>query len=368
MHKTIPFSKIAISPKLVELITQGVGDGRLDHVARLQDELATLTHKQYVLATTSATSALHLAMCAMDIKRGDKVLCPVNSFANVPEVVRHFDAEPVFVDTLPGSYVIDPLKLIEAAARINSKKLRAVLVNHPAGEHAPMEEIRKIADRYNLKIVEDITERLGASDIGIYSDMAIVGFGTYGDNTIDGGALLTDNDELYNRAHLLRYHGIEHTSDDVADMYDVLDIGCPYKMSDFVGMYCRTLLQDHSHRERRQQEIASYYRARLSEAKNITLPIDTPDHQYAQFIIEIATNRDAFARKLKNAGIEVGVPYIPLNLTKYYKNKYKLKVFDFPVALDSYQKLMSLPIYAELTDDELGYICDAIIEIAKNHK
>ncbi len=364
----IPFRKAYIPEGLSKSLEHGLKNGNSGRAEDIEQDIVSKYGVRYALGTSSSTAALHLAMCALDLKRGDKVLCPVNSFVDIPEVVRHFDAEPVFVDTLPGTYVIDPDKLAQTASKIKGKKLRAVIVTHPGGRRAPMESIREVADRFDLKIIEDATERMGAEDIGTHSDMSVIGFGSKIDNTIDGGALLGNDEGYYERARLLRNHGMVYTSDEASYMYDVLDIGCQYRMNDFDALYCRALMESNDNVISRRQEIAKIYDARLGKIENIKTPNPQEDHLYTQYIIEIGTNRDAFARKLLDKGIEVSVQYIPLNLTKYYKEKYNLKVFDFPVALDSYQKMMSLPIYPSLSDDEAGYICDAVIEIAKTHK
>ncbi len=367
MSIKIPFRKVSIPIDLGKRIEKGIKNGFVS-TESLESKLARVCSVEYVLSTSSSTAALHLSMCALNLKRGDKVLCPVGSFVDLPEVVRHFDAEPVFVDTLPGTYAMDPEKLADTAQKINGKKLRAVLIDHPGGTKAPMEQIREVADKFDLKVIEDATERLGADDIGNYSDMAIVGFGSKIDNTIDGGALLSNNKEYFERAKLLRNHGIVYTSQDVSYVYDVLDIGCQYRMNEFNAIYCETLLDENKKTISRRKEIASLYDKLLQGVTNIKIPQAQADHLYTRYTIEIDTNRDAFARKLRDKGIEAGVEYIPLNLTKYYKEKYSLRVFDFPVALDSFQKMLSLPIYPALRNDEIEYICTAVKEIAKTHK
>ncbi len=368
MSISIPFYRHTFPDELLPALTAASeGDGG-DAVKALEAKAVASTGMAYALATSTSTAALHLAMCALDLKRGDKVLCPVNSFVDLPEVVRHFDAEPVFVDTLPGSYAIDPEKLAEAAEKIKGKKLRAVLINHPGGKLAPMEAIREVADAYNLKIIEDASEIIGSPEIGRYSDMAVIGFGTKTDNAIDGGLLLSQTPAYYERGKLLRNHGLVYASDETPYLYDVLDIGCQYRMSEYVAIYCQALFDQIPQENARRKTIAEQYHAALSSVNTITLPRKNPTDMHHQFIVQVGTNRDAFARKLRQKGIEVSVRYVPLNFTKYYKEKYGLKVFDFPSALDGYQKMMSLPIYPELSDDEVAYVCEAIRTIAKSHR
>jgi dTDP-4-amino-4,6-dideoxygalactose transaminase len=369
MHSNVPFQTTTIPAGLTERIEEAIASNRLSGAAlKLERDVAAYVGKQYALATSNSTAALHLAMCALDLKRGDKVLCPINAFADLPEVVRHFDAEPVFVDVLPESYAVDPASVRKAAEKIKGKKLRAVLVSHPGGHPAPMQALQEVARAYDLKIIEDATEMMGSPVAGVFSDMAVFGLGSKTDNIIDGGLLLSDHAAYNERARLLRNHGLVYPAEEIPYLYDILDIGCQYRMQDFAAIYCQELFAHHEESTRRRRAIAARYREALSGLDNLSMPKDHPDHLYAQFIIQVATNRDAFARKLRAEGIEVGVPYIPLNLTQYYKEKYALKVFDFPVALDAYQKMMALPIYPSMSDEEVDRVCRAVADVAKDHR
>jgi len=180
--------------------------------------------------------------------------------------------------------------------------------------------------------------------------------------------LLTDSETYYRRGKLLRNHGMVYASDETRYLYDILDIGCQYRMNEFSALYCRALFAETAETVQRRRAIARHYFDALKRVKNITLPEDDAEGLYTQFIVTVDTNRDAFARKLREKGIEVSVQYIPLNFTKYYKEKYGLKVFDFPVALDGYQKMMSLPIYPQMSDTEVEQVCEAIKTIAKDHR
>jgi len=364
----IPFCKAQIPNGLPKAILDSIAVQTFADAKKIEEQISDRCKIEYALATSSTTAALHLSMCALDLKRGDKVLCPVNSFVNIPEVVRHFDAEPVFVDTLPGSYAVDPVKLAQTAEKIKGKKLRAVIVSHIGGKSAPMSDIRQVADDYGLVLVEDATERTGAADTGRYSDLAVIGFGSKLESSFDGGMLLTNDESYFQRAQLLRDHGMVRTSREAGYMYDVLDIGCQYKMSGYDALYALAAWEENSRNIDRRTHIAKIYNQMLGGISGIRIPDEDKDHLYTQYIIEISTNRDTFARKLKERGIEVSVRYMPLNLTRYYKDKYKLKVFDFPAALEAYQKMISLPIYPSLSDEEAKYICESVISIAKTHK
>jgi len=203
----------------------------LSQVSQLEAEFASYVGAEYALATSHGTSALHLAMLALDLKRGDKVVCSVNAYPNVPEVVRHFDAEPVFIDIEVDNYNIN-LDLLEAYLEDNqSKKLKAVIVTHVAGTTVDLDRLYSIAKIYDVKIVEDASEALGATFNGerigsTGADITCFDFSAHlKKNICNGGMLVTNDDEIMERAKLLSNHAIERDEDSLEYIYDVVDIG-----------------------------------------------------------------------------------------------------------------------------------------------
>jgi dTDP-4-amino-4,6-dideoxygalactose transaminase len=343
------------------------------HLEKLEERTQELYGTPHVLGTANSTAALHLAMCALDLKRGDKVICSVNAYVDVPEVVRHFDAEPIFVDCDPFSYNINPERLEEALEANQSKKLRAVIVNHMAGLPAELETIYELAERYHVQVIEDLTDAplvpwkegiLGADERTLLS---IAGLGNKIDGRFDAGLLLSHNDECHERALLLRNHAMVRERGGASYLYDVRDIGCQYRLDEYSAVYASHLLERLGDENRRRKEIAEIYFKALEGLNHLRLPLRSEGHSYFRYIVEIDRNRDAFARKLAEKGIEIGLHYVPLHTTRYYKEKYELKLFDFPWAMGVYQRAMSLPNHPDLTDEEILYICEAIREIDAEH-
>lgn len=370
----IPFYQRGVFPEsLIENLREYRGGGLEGTLERFEEAVGAYVGAPYALGTNSSTSALHLAMCALDLKRGDKVLCPVNAFVDLPEVVRHFDAEPIFVDCDPKTYNIDLGKLEEALERYNHKKLRAVIVNHMAGLAVDMERLWGLAKEYDIQIVEDATHALGAEyrgrRIGSFPEnlLTVFSFGEKCGNHFNAGVLVTHNEECHRRAALLRNHGMVEHQGSVDYLYDVVDIGCQYRLNDYDALYADVFLKELDHRRERRKAIAARYRKELSGLRHLHLPVDHPEHSYSRFIVEIDRNRDAFARALNARGIEVNLHYVPLHTTSYYKEKYGLKLFDFPNAMHTYQRVLSLPNRPEMSDEELAYVCEAIREIDVQH-
>ncbi len=368
----IPFYRPDVSKKelsKVEKVLHGEAEGVVeDFETKFEDYIGC----GHALSTSHGTAALHLAMLAIDLKRGDKVLCSVNAFPSVPEVVRHFDAEPVFIDVDEWTYNMDIDKLEHYLEEHSNKKLKAVIATHIAGQPMDLERLYNIAKIYDVKIIEDASAALGATynsrKIGSTgADITCFSFSPHMKLTIsNGGVLATDDLEMMERASLLRNHGIVKEEESLSYIYDVVEIGNKYTMSPLEAAFNTAFIAHQDMAIERQQELAARYNERLKGTHHITLPEVHRDHAFFNYIIKVDKNRDGFARDLLARGIETGLHYIPLHLMSYYKNKYGLRINDFPVALRNYQQILSLPIYAAMTDKEVDYVCDNIIELAKN--
>ncbi len=368
----VPFSKYISTVDEHSNVSDVLDGDDIEQVKKLEYEVADYVGAKYALATSHGTSALHLAMLALDLKRGDKVVCSVNSFANVPEVVRHFDAEPIFIDIDIDSYNID-LNLLENYLEKNkSKKLKAVIVSHVAGKCVDLDRLYSMANIYGVKIVEEASTALGA----IYKEKKIGSTGAdivcfdfsphLKKNVCNGGMLVTDNEEIMKRAKMIGKHAISCNKDNLEYIYDVVDIGYDYSLSELNGAYIRAQVKHQDKNITRQKEIAKIYTKAFENLLHVTSPQNVDeDDIFSLYIIKIDKNRDSFAVELKKKGIESGLHYIPLHLQSYYKTKYDLRVNDFPVALRSYQQVLSLPIYGDMSDADVEFVTDSIKKIDK---
>jgi len=339
-----------------------------DAVEKLEEKFKNISKSKHCLAVSNSSLAIHLSLCAIDLKRGDKVICAVNSYVDIPESIRHFDSEPIFTDIDKRSYNIDIESFKEAIKNNKSKKLRAVIVSHFAGFKQDIAEIIDIAKENNLIVIEDFSDTPTLENRADFSgDIAIYSLNYKLDNTIKGAMLNFKNSKEYERAKLLREHGLINKSKDVSYLYDIVDIGYDYRLDGLNAYLLSVLLKDRVSLIEKKREIAKIYFEELEGLKHITLPIKDDKHPYSYFIVEVDKNRDAFARELKKLGIEVGLHYIPLNFTKYYKEKYGLKIFSFPNALGAYQRIMSLPCNGKMSANDAKEVCKAVKEVAKAH-
>ena len=309
----IPFSKYVSGIESHSNVSDVLDGEDINQVEVLEDDFKNYIGAKYALATSHGTSALHLAMLALELKRGDKVVCSVNAHPSIPEVVRHFDAEPVFIDINEQSYNIN-LDLLENYLEDNkSKKLKAVIVTHVGGATVDLDRLYSIAKIYNVKIVEDASDALGTTYNGekigsIGADITCFNFSSHlKKNICNGGMLVTNDDEIMERARLLSNHAIVQDEGALDYIYDVVDIGNDYSLSSLNAAYIRAQLKDQDKNIQRQKEIAKIYNDLLADVEHITIPeITTEEYPYSLYVIKVDKNRDSFAVKLKEQGIQTG--------------------------------------------------------------
>jgi dTDP-4-amino-4,6-dideoxygalactose transaminase len=370
----IPFHRPRVG-KALEKNIQDALNLKSAHVKELESEFAKFIGSEYAVSTNSGSSALHLSMCALDLKRGDKIICCVNSFVNVPEVVRHFDAEPIFVDVDKNGYMMDLDKLKQTIVNNRSKKLRGIIISHIAGQTVDLNELYAIAKENKLKVIEDASDALGAEFNGkkignTGADMVAFSFAPHRQGALANGGMLVTNDEaLAQRADLIKSHGIKTKGWDeygnLDYLYDVVEPGWGYDMSELNAAYARFILAELNLKINRLKEIGNTYSKELNGLKGIKIPSQEHGQTFLQYIVEVNTNRDNFAGELKKRGVNISLQYIPLHMTTYYKAKYELKVYSFPNALENYAKVMALPFFSSMSDEEVKYVCDMVKEVVK---
>ncbi len=368
----IPFNKYESSRDAHSNVSDALDGEDLEQIQKLEEEFREYVGSEYALATSHGTSALHLAMLALDLKRGDKVICSVNAHPSVPEVVRHFDAEPVFIDIAKDSYNIDLDKLENYLEENKSKKLKAVVVTHLGGVTVDLNRVYSMASIYDVKIVEDASDALGATYKGqkigaTGADIVCFNFSPHlKKNICNGGMLVSDDEDIMQRARLLANHAMVRDENALEYIYDVIDIGNDYSLSHLNAAYIRAQIKEQDANIARQKEIAAMYSEGLQGVEHIITPdMNNEENPFSLYIIKVDKNRDSFAVALKEEGIGTGLHYIPLHLLTYYKSKYALRVNDFPVALRSYQQVLSLPNYPSMSDEDVNTVIDTIKKIAK---
>ncbi|MCI6989738.1 MAG: aminotransferase class I/II-fold pyridoxal phosphate-dependent enzyme [Campylobacter sp.] len=369
----IPLYKPFKSQVGLDLISQVVEDNDTNIIYELEKTLMDYFNVSHVISTNNGTSAVHLSLCAMETKRADKFICSVNSFPNVAQCIRHFDAEPIFVDINEDDFNIN-LDAFEKTIKENQhKKLKGAFINHVAGQAADLKELSAIANKYGVKIINDANKGVGLNyentKIGSCKDAFISCFQNHRQtkpSLANAGFITTNSDEISDMARLLRNYGLttKNLKNQLNYVYDIVQIGQKYDIDAISAAYSLAQFKEIENLTQRRREIAEIYSNELADCTHITLPAAKKDHIFTEFIIKIDKNRDEFAKQLEEKGIETGLHYIPIHLLTYYKQKYNFKINDFPSALKVYSQILSLPIYESLSDEEVHYICKQIKLIA----
>ena len=349
---------------------------------KFEKDFLEYTHAKYAVALNSCTAALHLALAAIDLKEGDEVITTPFTFSSTGEVIAYFKAKPVFVDIKLDTYNINP-KLIEEKI---TKKTRAIIPVHYAGQPCDMDKILEIARKHNLIVIEDAAHAIAArykeKSIGSISDFTCFSFyATKNLTTGEGGMLTTENDKWAEKVKILSLHGIskdawKRYTKSGSWHYEIIDMGFKYNMNDLTASLGIQQLKKIEKFTKIREIIAEQYTNQLNEIPEITTPFVKTNIRHAWHLYQILLdtsklkiNRNEFIKELTEANIGVSVHFIPLHLHPFYKDKYGYNKGDFPVTESIYERIISLPIYPTLKKEEIKYITDTIKElIEKNRK
>lgn len=355
-----------------------------------EEAFSKYTGARYALAVNSATAALHLALESVGLRQGDKVITTPYTFAATAEVIRYFNADPVFIDVRKEDCNIDPAGIekfcseecaVKKGVLCHNKTgsaVKAIIPVHIGGVPCDMDAISRIAKKYGLKVIEDAAHALPVSykgkRVGTISD--ITAFSFYATKTIttaEGGMAVTGDKALYERMKVMRLHGIDrdawnrYSGNGAGWYYEIIGAGYKYNMTDIAASLGIGQLKKADSFYEKRKHIARIYNKGLKGIKGLELPPHAMDgsswHLYIVKIDSDKVSRDDFIKKLQEKGIGTSVHFIPLHIQPYYRDLYKLASDDFPVAYDSYKKSVSLPIYTRLTDNQVASIVSAIKEI-----
>lgn len=325
-------------------------------VALFEENFASYCKAQYCVGAANGTDALILALKALGISAGDEVITAVNTFFATAEAISAVGATPVFVDMDPQTYTINTNE-IEKRITPNTK---AIIPVHLYGQPADMNKILEIAQKHNLKVIEDAAQAHGAEyhgrRIGSLGDIACFSFypgknlGAYG----DAGAIVTNNRELAEKVRLLGNHGsIKKYHHEVVGTNSRLD-GLQAAVLNVKLKYIESWTE-------MRRENAFYYHQLLENSFFITpKEMDNVRHVFHLYVVRTQSGRDELINRLLDKGIETGIHYpTPLHLTKAYSHLH-IGEGSFPVAEEYAKQLISLPMFAELTKEQMDYVGDSV--------
>ena len=381
----LPFALADIDDTEVAEVTSVIRSGWLtsgSKTGRFEAEFAAFVGAGHAVAVNSCTAAMHLALEASGLRAGDEVIVPTYTFAATAEVVRYFGAKPVLVDVDSTSLCIDPVR-VEAAV---TPRTRAIIPVHLGGRCAEMDELRVIAERHDLCVIEDAAHAFPAKykgrTVGTLSDFTCFSF--YATKTLttgEGGMICTENGLLADRCRVMCLHGISrdawkrYTAEGTW-YYEVIAPGFKYNLTDIASAMGLAQLHKANRMHERRVQIAGRYTAAFRALPELEPPPEAPadgQHAWHLYILRLnldrlSINRARFIEELRRLNIGTSVHFIPLHLHPYYRKTYGYEPEDLPVAYREYQREISLPVYSKMTDDDVQDVIDAVTDVVARNR
>jgi dTDP-4-amino-4,6-dideoxygalactose transaminase len=400
----IPFYKPSIGAEEIDEVVATLKSGWLTtgpKTKQFEREFADYLKHKHAIAVNSCTAALHLALEAIGLKAGQGVVVPTMTFAATAEVVRYFGARPILVDCRVEDFNLD---VADAERKIQSalaagQSVVAIIPMHYGGQIGDVAGVQSLAKRHKLKIIEDAAHccpayyrkaesrkgkaesrkqkaEIGWLPVGSTADISCYSF--YANKTIttgEGGMACTENDEYADRMRIMSLHGISRDAwkrftAEGSWYYEIIAPGFKYNMADIAAAIGIHQLRKADLFHRRRTELAALYGESLKEVEEIILPQVQPNriHSWHLYVIRLKLDRlkidrARFITELTQRGVGTSVHWLPLHMHPYYRETYGYAPEDLPVACSLYPEIITLPIYPDMTGDDVAYVCGSIKDI-----
>jgi perosamine synthetase len=348
-------------------------------VEAFEQAFAEFVHAKEAVAVSSGTAALHAAMFALNIAAGDEVIVPAMTFAATANCVVYQGARPVFVDVDPGTLVISPQQ-VEAAI---TSRTKAVIAVDYAGHPADYDRLRAITERHGIALVADACHSPGGTykgrPVGSLADLNAFSFHPVKHiATGEGGMVTTENPQLAERMRRFRNHGIttDHRQREKqgAWFYEMVDLGYNYRITDLQCALGLSQLKKLPLFLRRRRKIARDYDdafGKIAQINPLAVKADVA-HAYHLYVIRLQSagldiDRNGMFQALRQKGIGVNVHYIPVHLHPFYRKQFGTRPGLCPVAEEAYEQILSIPMFATMSDDQTREVIDSLNKTIAEH-
>lgn len=388
---SIPFYKPSLGEPEINEVVDCLRSGWLTtgpKTKQFEAEFARYIRHTHAVAVNSCTAALHLALEAVGLKAGQTVVVPTLTFAATAEVVRYFNATPLLVDCRTADLNLD---VADAASRIEAalargEEVAAIIPVHYGGQIGDVTGVSALARRYNLRIIEDAAHCCPAfyredtkspwKTVG--TDAEVSCFSFYANKTIttgEGGMACTESPAHADRMRVMSLHGISRDAwkrytASGSWYYEIVAPGFKYNLTDIAAAIGLQQLRKADRLHECRARLAWLYSELLCDIEEVILPKTMPNriHSWHLFPLRLKSDdldieRAEVISQLKQAGIGTSVHWMPLHMHPYYCQKFGYKASDLPCAASIYPELISLPIYPDMTAEEVEYVCRNLREI-----
>ena len=365
----IPLFKIYWGEDDVESVTEVIRKGMHwavgSNIEKFEEEIVKYIGAKYAVVFNSGTSALHVALRECGIKNDDEVIVPSFTFIATANAPLFVGAKPVFADIEEKTFGLDPEDVKD---KITSKS-RAIMPIHYGGCPCLIRELREIAEDHNMILIEDAAEAFGAKihgrKVGTFGDLAMLSFCQNKIITTgEGGAIVTNSREAYEKLKLTRSHGRLETQDyfSSTEYMDYVTLGYNFRMSNITAALGISQLKKVDKLIEMRRKNAEYMTKGLQNVEEVTIPSPPKDyyHVYQMYTIRVnAKNRDELMKFLADKGIMTKVYFSPVHLTHFYRKELRYKT-KLPVTEEVSSHVLTLPMYPALAKEEMDYIIEEI--------
>ena len=375
----LPYGQQWIDDEDIKAVNDVLKSGWLTQGPKI-DEFEQIVAKycksKYAVAFSNGTAALHACMFTIGIRDSDEVITSPITFAASSNCVLYCSGKPVFADIKKDTYNIDPN---EIKKHITSKT-KAIIPVDFTGQPCDLDEIKEIANDNDLIVVEDATHAIGAeykgNKIGILSDLTTFSFHPVKQITTgEGGMVLTNNKEYYERLKIFRTHGITKDQEKLQKneggwYYEMHYLGHNYRITDIQCALGISQFKKLDEFIKRRREIVKMYNDAFSDLKEIITPYEKSDVKsaYHLYVVQLLNmNREKVFDGLRAENIGVHVHYIPVHLQPYYKKELGYLEGDFPTAEEYYNRALTLPLFPKMSDNDVNDVIDAVKKVTSRY-
>ncbi|NMN67074.1 dTDP-4-amino-4,6-dideoxygalactose transaminase [Candidatus Pelagibacter ubique] len=348
-------------------------------VKKFEKELSKKFKSKYASVVSNGSAALFLIGKILKWKKGDLVAVPPITFISSVNSIEHCGASPLFVDISLRNYCMDPIKLEEALKKDKKKKIKAAIVTDYGGQPAEWEKFVILRNKYNIKLINDCCHSMGSAIkknegyASKFADFVSLSFHPVkAITTGEGGAILLNNKKHDNEIKLLRSHGISRKKD-IFWKYTVSSLGYNFRLPDLNCALGISQLKKIDKFVKKRKEVSRIYDNFFKDKEKFIIPKKNNNKTSSYHLYPLLVNfnkikktKDKVIKEFYRHGIKLQVHYIPVNLQPYYIKKYGIKKNNFKNSLFFFDRVISLPIYYDLTNKDLNHvqkICKKIFNI-----